>query len=631
MMLTKTIRTPVKALTNEDGEPTGFTGYAAVFDNIDLGGDKIIKGAFSQTLASRYPESGAGIPVYWNHDTDDPFKNLGLTTSAIEDEHGLKVEGDIDVSTDIGKQVAKLLKENRVSQMSFAYNVEAGAWVDGQKNDDGTFTPGYYELRQLDLFEVSICPIGMNQATEVSAKKALLGLDPDQQPHDEPSTPSTPRLADGIRRLTSSTSNNQPTSKGTLMQLKQEIAKMKAAAKAIIDKAKNEGRDLTADEQKDFDDCCTKAEALQQILDNAESNTKRLDGILAGDTTGLGEAEKNEDNLEGRDLGQRFVSGLAYKAWHKTADTLGTGGAIRIDKTRIGTMDDYFQAKAGNAIGTPIAHLQPTRMPAVDLVNRPAITLLDLISRGSTKGDFEYLQILSVTRNTGIIPENTGDEATDTQKPQSTFSTALADAKVYGYADGYTVTNQLLEDDSAMASFLQNEFDYSFQLKLADMLLNGTGTNGQPKGLLNTTGVQAGNWTKADDEARNLVVAIRQSLTKLRKVGATASAILVNPEDAEKIDLMTDVNKRFMGNGPFGTGPTTVWGRPLVECDQIEAGKAIVGDFRQMALLDRSGLTVEAFNQHKDYASRNLTYVRAELRAAQVIWRPANFVVLEAK
>lgn len=55
MMLTKTIRTPVKALTNEDGEPTGFTGYAAVFDNIDLGGDKIIKGAFSQTLASRYP------------------------------------------------------------------------------------------------------------------------------------------------------------------------------------------------------------------------------------------------------------------------------------------------------------------------------------------------------------------------------------------------------------------------------------------------------------------------------------------------------------------------------------------------------------------------------------------------
>ena len=77
--------------------------------------------------------------------------------------------------------------------MSFAYNVEAGAWVDGQKNDDGTFTPGYYELRQLDLFEVSICPIGMNQATEVSAKKALLGLDPaPDRRHPPPAPPQHP-------------------------------------------------------------------------------------------------------------------------------------------------------------------------------------------------------------------------------------------------------------------------------------------------------------------------------------------------------------------------------------------------------------------------------------------------------
>lgn len=62
MMLTKTIRTPVKALTNEDGEPTGFTGYAAVFDNIDLGGDKIIKGAFSQTSPADTPNPARESP-----------------------------------------------------------------------------------------------------------------------------------------------------------------------------------------------------------------------------------------------------------------------------------------------------------------------------------------------------------------------------------------------------------------------------------------------------------------------------------------------------------------------------------------------------------------------------------------
>ncbi|WP_419773057.1 phage major capsid protein, partial [Lactobacillus gasseri] len=75
------------------------------------------------------------------------------------------------------------------------------------------------------------------------------------------------------------------------------------------------------------------------------------------------------------------------------------------------------------------------------------------------------------------------------------------------------------------------------------------------------------------------------------------------------MDLLEDANKRFLGNGPFAVGPSTIWSRTIVECDQLAAGKVIVGDFKQLALLDRSGLTVEAFNQHKDYASRNLTYI----------------------
>lgn len=208
MILTKTIRTPVKAktATGETGEETiGFEGYASVFDNIDLGGDKIVKGAFADTLKERYPDHGKGVPVYWNHETSDPFKNLGMTDTAEEDNHGLKVTGTIDTSTDVGQQVAKLLKEGRVGQMSFAYDVKEGAWVDGKRNDDGSYTPGYYELRNLDLYEVSICPIGMNQSTEVSAKTAVLGLKPDEQPAKQAAEPhdatTTPHLDTADRRL----------------------------------------------------------------------------------------------------------------------------------------------------------------------------------------------------------------------------------------------------------------------------------------------------------------------------------------------------------------------------------------------------------------------------------------------
>lgn len=191
-MLTKTIRADIKAAYTGTDDAVRFEGYAAVFDNVDLGGDKIVKGAFAKTLAERYPNGGAGIPVYWNHDVDDPFKNLGLTTRAYEDEHGLKVEGELDQSTELGRQVAKLLKDGRVQQMSFAYNVEDYAWVDGTKRDDGAYEPGYCELRGLDLFEVSICPIGCNQQTEVSAKTAMLGLKADEQPEPKKSEESCP-------------------------------------------------------------------------------------------------------------------------------------------------------------------------------------------------------------------------------------------------------------------------------------------------------------------------------------------------------------------------------------------------------------------------------------------------------
>lgn len=414
------------------------------------------------------------------------------------------------------------------------------------------------------------------------------------------------------------------------MNLKQIIADNTKAAQAIYDKASAENRDLTADEQKQFDEHINTATEAKTMLEKAQANTAKLGALaLAGKSVDNGAAENDTDGIEGKDLGERFVDTKSYRRFHNAVTKDGGPRNISIEKSHIGSMDEFFATKAGSAIGTPLAHLPNQRLPMIDQVNRPALTLLDLISRGSTGGDFEYLQVTSVTRNTAIIPENTGDDATDVRKPESTFSTNLETAKVYDYADGYTVTNQMLADDAALASYLQNEFNYSFGLKLTDVLLNGSGTNGEPKGLLNTSGVQAGAWSKTDDEARNLVIAIRKSLTQLHKVGANPTAILINPDDAEKIDLMEDANKRWIGNGPFQIGPTMVWSRPLVECDQIDPGKVIVGDFKQLTLLDRSGLTVEAFNQHKDYASRNLTYVRAELRAAQAVWRPAFFTVLE--
>ena len=93
---------------------------------------------------------------------------------------------------------------------------------------------------------------------------------------------------------------------------------------------------------------------------------------------------------------------------------------------------------------------------------------------------------------------------------------------------------------------------------------------------------------------------------------------------------MKDSNGNYIFGGPANTGVQTLWGRPRVVSEKIDKGTVLLGDFKQVAFLDRDGISVQAFNQHEDFARRNLVYVRAEARGLQAIWRPARLLLLEA-
>ena len=134
----------------------------------------------------------------------------------------------------------------------------------------------------------------------------------------------------------------------------------------------------------------------------------------------------------------------------------------------------------------------------------------------------------------------------------------------------------------------------------------------------------------AGADAMDLAKAVRGGRTKITNVGGVATAVILHPEDVEALDLMQDADKRFYGLGPWGIGPRPLWGAPVVESSKITKGQALMGDFNQVQLLDREGLSVVAFNQHKDFAARNRVYVRAELRAGLVIWRPNRLVLVKA-
>ena len=230
----------VKSVTvkfKTDGLAEGeFTGYASVFGNKDSYGDVVLQGAFANTLAE-WERKGVPIPLLWGHNTADPDFNLGEIVSAEEDDHGLKVHGRLDMESPKSAQTYRLLKSGRVNQMSFAYGVVDGAYI--QPEGEGkTWRDAYYELRELELYEVSIVPFGANQETEILAVKSVVGS-----------------LAAKAGRTLST--KNEDAIRGALSQAEEIVSALKSVLpnddSADEDQDKTSGKEPSSDDAKSSD------------------------------------------------------------------------------------------------------------------------------------------------------------------------------------------------------------------------------------------------------------------------------------------------------------------------------------------------------------------------------------------
>ncbi|OOB90741.1 hypothetical protein B0T42_10055 [Rathayibacter sp. VKM Ac-2630] len=234
---------------------------------------------------------------------------------------------------------------------------------------------------------------------------------------------------------------------------------------------------------------------------------------------------------------------------------------------------------------------------------------------------------MSITNNAAIVPEATGTTGTTIAagyKPVSTLATQTADAKAHTYADGVEATNQEMSDDGALASLIDGVLTQNLRDELERVLLLGSGTGGEPAGILNTTGILQQSFST------DIFTTLRKAKTLLAETSRTFQpTVLLNPADEEYFDLAKDGENRFYGAGPWSTAPGNIWGMPRATSALLPAGTALVGDFRGVQLLIREALSILAFNQHADFARRNLVYIRAELRALQMFRQPAKIAAVD--
>ncbi|QNX42928.1 HK97 family phage prohead protease [Acinetobacter seifertii] len=139
-----------------------FSGYLAVFNNIDSHGDVIRKGAFLKTI-EEWNSKGKYPAIFWNHDPDEP---IGVFTLMREDEKGLYVEGRLLISDIVrAKSTYALMKVKAIDGMSIGY-ITIQATQDPQTM--------IRELLELELVEGSIVAFPSNPNSLISSVKSKL-------------------------------------------------------------------------------------------------------------------------------------------------------------------------------------------------------------------------------------------------------------------------------------------------------------------------------------------------------------------------------------------------------------------------------------------------------------------------
>lgn len=104
----------------------------------------------------------------------------------------------------------------------------------------------------------------------------------------------------------------------------------------------------------------------------------------------------------------------------------------------------------------------------------------------------------------------------------------------------------------------------------------GDGVGENFTGLMNVAGMQT---LAAPVAPASALDNIRKAITLVRvNARSEPSAIVLNPTDAQNIDLLKGNNEanNFVGPGPYGVGANRLWGVPVVETDALTAVTALV-------------------------------------------------------
>jgi HK97 family phage major capsid protein len=423
-----------------------------------------------------------------------------------------------------------------------------------------------------------------------------------------------------------------------ITMLKERAEAESKTAREVAGKAADEGREMTADERSIYE---TSMKSLNEVLEGIKA-VKADEAVIdaAKDfADSVGVPAHADIKARVKSLGLTVVDSPEFKALLAGFPEGRVPSKSRVQSAPI-AVKALFTGASSTSAGAFVVN---ERTDIVEFLGRKPLTIRSLVANRRTVSDaVEFVQETSHTNAAAVVAEATSSAAPTAvstgatgavtftnasgggYKPEGSWAFAVVTTNVKTIAEWVPVTKRALADVAQLEGLINDQLAADVAEAEEDQILNGNSSGENFTGINNTSSIQTQAW------ATDLFTTVRKGVTKLRTVGrVNPTALVLNPADAEAIDLLKDGENRYYYGGPSQIGQRTLWGVPVVESESQASGTGLLGDFSKAVLWDREQTTVTMTDSHADFFVRNLVAVLAEERLAFGVTRPTAFCQLD--
>lgn len=304
---------------------------------------------------------------------------------------------------------------------------------------------------------------------------------------------------------------------------------------------------------------------------------------------------------EQKSLGELFVQSATYK------QRSGKHGPV----SEVAGID--LKTLMTQAAGwAPLALRQPGYVESVQA--QP--TLVDLIPfNTTTQNAVVYMEETTFTNNAAGRAEGANNAG------EAALALTQRTANVVEIAVWIPVTREQMDDVAYVQQYINNRLTLMIRQTLNAAIAAGAGAPSLT-GLIGMAGINT--QPKGVDPALD---ALYKGMVAAQVTGVcTPNAFALHPLDYQDIRLTRTVDGVYIMGSPSESGPSRLWGLPVVTDPGITQNTGLVGDFANFVeLVQRQGITFEYADSHASLFIQRTLAILAFIRVAMPVYRPSAF------